>query len=118
VEKDRADDWYDDDWYDDDWYDDDVPAVIPDFQQPEPEYGEIVQAPVTHDYISRDAAKAAALAHAGVAEADIHDYSCELEHDDGRVEYEIDFEAGAYEYSYDINAVTGEIIHSEKERED
>jgi len=33
------------------------------------------------------------------------------------VHYEVDFEAGAYEYEYEIHAETGEILKSEKERD-
>ena len=32
--------------------------------------------------------------------------------------YEIDFESGKYDYSYDIDAITGKIINSKKELED
>lgn len=63
-------------------------------------------------------AKAKALADAGVTESQIRDYSCELDRDDGVVKYEIDFESGNTEYSYEINAETGKIIEREKEAED
>ncbi len=65
-------------------------------------------------YISESKAKAAALAHAGVKATDITGYSIEL--DDGV--YEIDFDSKGYEYSYDINALTGKVIGSEKEKDD
>ncbi len=70
------------------------------------------------EYISADKAKEIALSHAGVHENNIFDYSCEFEHEHGRAVYEIDFESMNYEHDYDIDAVTGEIIRSDKEIND
>ncbi len=70
------------------------------------------------EYISADKAKEIALSHAGVHENNIFDYSCEFEHERGLAVYEIDFESMNYEHDYDIDAVTGEIIRSEKEFND
>lgn len=70
------------------------------------------------DIISKSKAKEIALSHAGVKEADIHDYEIELEKDDGILEYEISFEVGNTEYDYEINAKTGKIIKSEKDIDD
>ncbi len=69
-------------------------------------------------YIGEAAAKAAALTHAGVAEGDISQYSCELDYEYGTMVYEIEFRAGVYEYDYDINAATGEIMKQKKKVED
>lgn len=82
---------------------------------------DIDDAPITsspNDYIGSDAAKAAALSHAGIEEADARDISVELDRENGRAVYEVDFESGKYEYSYEIDAESGKIIKSEKERED
>lgn len=38
--------------------------------------------------------------------------------DDGMVVYETEFKAGSYEFEYEINAVTSEIIQSEKDPDD
>ena len=70
------------------------------------------------EYISADKAKEIALSHAGVHENNIFDYDCEFEHEKGRAVYEIDFESMNYEHDYDIDAVTGEIIRSDKEFND
>ena len=72
----------------------------------------------TAGYISADDAKSIALSHAGVHENNIFGYSCELEHEKGCAVYEIDFESMNYEHEYDIDAVTGEILKSEKEPRD
>lgn len=42
----------------------------------------------------------------------------ELDHDDGRVHYEIEIEDGMYEYEIEIDAITGEILDFEEELDD
>lgn len=69
-------------------------------------------------YITKDAAKSAALSHAGLAAGDIREYEIEFDKDDGRVSYEIEFKSGNIEYSYDIDAITGRVIKSEKDFDD
>ena len=70
------------------------------------------------EYISADKAREIALSHAGVSEGNVYDFDCELEHEGGRAVYEVDFESMNYEHEYDIDAVTGEILRSEKEPRD
>lgn len=77
-----------------------------------------VTASASTEYITPEQAKEIALTHAGVAADTVYDYKCEFDYDDGRAEYEIDFESGEYDYDYDIDAVTGEIIKSNKEYDD
>ena len=62
------------------------------------------------DYITVDEAKAAAFSHAGVAEADTSRLEVEMDRDDGRTVYEIEFHVGWTEYSYEIDAVTGQML--------
>ena len=50
--------------------------------------------------------------------ADAYGWECELDRDDGRTVYEIEFKSGRYEYSYEIDAVSGTVLDSEKDRDD
>ena len=68
-------------------------------------------------YIGESKAKQIALAHAGVSEGSIRELECELDREDGIMVYEIDFECGNYEYEYEINAATGEIVKYDIEEE-
>ena len=71
-----------------------------------------------HSYIGVDAAKSAALSHAGVS-ADSATFSkAKLDNDDGRMEYEIEFYAGGMEYDYTIDAFDGTILEYDSERWD
>lgn len=77
-------------------------------------------APVSdsNSYISKDAAKATALTHAGVTADAIRDYGCELDTDNGKARYEIEFESAGVDYEYEIDANTGAVLKSEKEQDD
>ena len=68
--------------------------------------------------LDRDSAVAAALAHAGVSAGEVFGLECELDEDDGRRRYEIEFETARAEYEYEIDAATGAILKAESERED
>lgn len=72
---------------------------------------------VSQELISRDEAKSIALKHAEVKEADIRDLDIELDKDAGTLHYDVDFEVGGKDYDYEIDAVTGKILKSEKERD-
>lgn len=72
----------------------------------------------TDEIISKDDALAKALAHAGIAEADIlGKVHVKLERDDGKAVYEIEFVSGYTEYDYDIDAVTGEVVSFDRDGE-
>ena len=63
-------------------------------------------------------AKSVALNHAGVSEGKAYDMEIELDDEDGRLVYEIEFKSGNMEYSYEINAATGAILKHEAELDD
>lgn len=63
--------------------------------------------------ITADEAKNIALAHAKLAQNDVNFVKAELETDNNRLIYDVDFYSGNVEYDYDIDAVTGEIISSD-----
>ena len=69
-------------------------------------------------YIGEKKALQTALAHAGVSEGDIAFYRMDMDVEKGVMVYEIEFYCGGYEYEYDIDAVTGEIVINKKEIDD
>ena len=69
-------------------------------------------------YIGGDAAEAAALAHVGITESEASYLRAEYDYERGVMVYEVEFTAGGYEYTIDVNALTGEITGQEKERDD
>ena len=71
----------------------------------------------TGSYISAERAKEIALVDAGVAAADAVFLRAQLDWDDGRAEYEVEFYSGNMEYDYDIDALTGAIRSSDHELE-
>ena len=60
--------------------------------------------------ITKAEAKEIALKHAKVSSSKISHYKIELDYDDGKAVYEIEFKVGKTEYEYEINATTGKII--------
>lgn len=65
--------------------------------------------------IGLEEAENAALAHAGVSEAEANIIKTELDRDNGNYEYEIEFTAKNYKYEYDINAEDGSVMKFSKE---
>ena len=70
------------------------------------------------DLIDKESAKNAAFNHAGVAAADVHELEIDLDKEKGLPVYEIEFKSGAYEYEFEINASTGEVVKYDKELDD
>lgn len=68
--------------------------------------------------IGEDKAKAIALEHAGLSEADVTRLHTEYEIDDGVEQYDVEFHHGEYEYEYEINAHTGAVISADRDRDD
>lgn len=65
--------------------------------------------------IGSEAALAAALSHAGVSQDQVYDLEVKREYDDGRLEYEIEFKTGGWEYEYTILAADGAILDYERD---
>lgn len=68
------------------------------------------------EQIDFERALAIAEEHAGVTAEHIDER--ELDRDDGRLSWEIEFHSGGIEYEYDIDAHTGEIIKAERDDDD
>ena len=62
------------------------------------------------EYIGEEKAKSIAFEHAGVTEQDIRQLEIELDYDDGRMIYEVEFYIGQIEYDYEIDAKNGRIL--------
>ena len=65
--------------------------------------------------IGSEAALAAALSHAGVSQDQVYDLEVKRDRDDGRLEYEIEFKTGGWEYEYTISAADGAILDYERD---
>ena len=64
------------------------------------------------------AAKAAALKHAGLSESQVRELQVEWDSEHGRAVYEVEFKSGGMEYDYVIDAATGAVLDHETERDD
>lgn len=69
-------------------------------------------------FIGTDKAKSLALKHAGLAGKAVSYKEAKLDRDDGRYVYEIEFVYEGMEYEYEVDALTGKILKSEKEKAD
>ena len=63
-------------------------------------------------------AKSIALNHAGLRENQAYDMDIELDDEDGKLVYEVEFKSGNMEYDYEIDAASGAILKHEAELED
>lgn len=73
------------------------------------------QAQAVEDAVDEDTAVSIAMEHAGVTECSIH--RVELDTEDGRQVYEVEFFAGNTEYDYTIDRETGEILSYDQDIE-
>ncbi len=71
---------------------------------------------VPENVISEEAAIAKAASHAGVDVSNAT-VKCKLDSDDGRVHYDVEFKLNGIEYEYEIDAVSGEILKAEQDKE-
>lgn len=67
-------------------------------------------------YIGLEAAKEAALKHAGVSSSQATFLEAEYDYDDGRMVYEVEFHVKGTEYDYEIDAQTGEVVKYKTEQ--
>ncbi len=70
-----------------------------------------------NNYISSNEALEIALKSLNISQNNIHDLSNELDYKFGVTVYEIDFKYNKYEYEFYINAQTGEVLKSFRERD-
>lgn len=70
------------------------------------------------ELITRERAIELALEKAGLSADAVFDMDAELERERGNVYWEVDFDTREYEYSYVIDAVSGEIVHEEQDFND
>ena len=84
-----------------------------------PESIESVGTASSKAYIDKDSASDIALSHAGISDiSSVYKFETELDTEDGLMVYEIDFAFDGYEYEYEIDALTGNIIKNSKEKDD
>ena len=74
--------------------------------------------PSSTSVISADEARKIALKHAGVSSSNVRYEKTELDYDDGRQKYEIEFRVGNMEYEYEIDATNGNVLKAEKDYDD
>ena len=67
-------------------------------------------------YIGLEAAKQAALDHAGVSASEATFLEAEYDYDDGKMVYEVEFHVKGTEYEYEIDALTGAVVKYESEQ--
>ena len=68
--------------------------------------------------IGAQAAKSAALRHAGLSEGQVQELQVEWDNENGRAVYEVEFKSGGMEYEYVIDAATGSVLEHQAERDD
>ncbi|MDR2939078.1 MAG: PepSY domain-containing protein [Clostridiales bacterium] len=69
-------------------------------------------------YIGEEKAKSIALSNGGLTAQQINKIKVELDKEDGKMIYEVEFKNGQMEYEYEIDAVTGTILKSDIEYDD
>lgn len=72
----------------------------------------------TSAYIGVEQAKAVAMVMAGVSEGSLLYIEAELDYEDGRMVYDVEFAAGNTEYEFEIDALNGSVLKQETEPRD
>ena len=65
-------------------------------------------------YLSLEKVKELVFKDSGVNEKDVRDFEAELDYDYGKMVYEVEFEVGKVDYGYELDAVNGSVIYSNK----
>ena len=65
--------------------------------------------------LTAEQAKQIALQHAGVAEADTCRMEIGFDYEQGRAVYELEWRVGQTEYSYEVDANTGDVLSYERD---
>ena len=86
--------------------------------QPLPETSEGQQTAATDAAVTEEEAKQAALAHAGLEEANVTFYRVKQDYENGRAVYEVEFYTDTTEYDYEIAQDTGEVLSYDSNIED
>ena len=66
-------------------------------------------------YIGEAKAQSIALDAAGLTSSQVSRLRCQLERDDGRWEYQVEFRSGTMEYEFEIDAYTGTVLSRDTE---
>ncbi len=72
----------------------------------------------TSKYIGEDAAYAAAVKYAGIKESAILEKEIDFDYEDGKMVYEVELEISKGSHTIDIDAVTGQLVHSRYDAND
>ena len=80
------------------------------YTPPTPSSSSAPSSPSAQALLTEEQAKAKALAHAGLKAADVKFVECQLDSDDGKTTYDIEFYSGSKEYDYEVDAYTGDIL--------
>ncbi len=65
--------------------------------------------------ITKEQAQRIALEHAGFTADQVQYLHTEYDVDNGRAEFEVEFDQGRWEYTYEIDAQTGQILSSQRD---
>ncbi len=79
---------------------------------------EVTGTPSETGFIGENEALIAALAELGLTEADIADLEIEMDVEDGKMVYEVEFKNSNNDYDFDIDATTGTIVKNTVETND
>lgn len=70
------------------------------------------------EYIGRDRALEIATENIKTTPSNVKNIEIELDYDDGLMLYDVEFDYNGYEYDFEIDAINGKIISSDKGKED